>query len=333
MKASSALSHACLAAVALACAACSPLEVEWTAGAEELGVAAHGPPDATLIVLAGLPSEPHTIPGEPSLWTTVGPDRAGQAPNVEVARVVFDAGGNARASIKVGPLPADVVLVQAVVLTPQTPIPRFVAVSGCMAVSRKDGRLTIRPHVVEVLLSPIWWRIGAVLALVALGVALRRIPASALGSRWIWLPALFLAAAFLLQARLRAPPDEALWLDAPPPFLPNSIDERRRNMDPLDRVTRSGFRELVNGVRDAMTEADAVAILPASAEWASRRDAWQAQWLLWPRKTEMLEPGTDPFARRGLYLTFDAGPARPGARVRFKNRAGCLWFLEAGEPK
>jgi hypothetical protein len=270
------------------------------------------------------------MPGDPSIWTTVGPDKPYLPGGIEVARAPLDENGDGRLAIKVGALPADVVLVQTVALSPEVPA-RALAVSDCMAVSRKDGALTIRPHVVEVLLSPIWWRIGAVAALVVVGILLRRsrIP----GVRWATLVLALAAAAWLLVERGRAPRNTVLSLDSPNPFLPNDLDEGRRKVDPLDRITRPGFHELVTGAREAGAGAGTISIVLPSIQWESVRDAWQAQWLLWPRHVEILPPETDPWARRGVYLTFDAGPKKPGAHVLYKNQAGCLWSIAEGEPK
>jgi hypothetical protein len=329
MKASR-LSTALLVAAALACSACSRLDVEWTAGEDEISLVAHGLPHATLVVLAGRPSVPHTMPGDPSIWTTVGSANSWEAGGLEVARTRFDASGVARASIKVGALPAEVVLVQALALLQENPV-KAVGVSDCMAVARRSGKLRIRRHIIEVLDSSVWLRFGAVALVVALAILLKkaRVPffrAAGLGLA-------FLAAAALLADRWRAPRNQALPYSSPMPFLPNRIDEPRRTMDPLDRVTRPGFRELVNGARGMTADGDSIVIVPTGVEWEPMRDAWQAQWLLWPRHVEIVPPATDPHAERGLYLTFDGGPRKAGARILFKNRIGCLWAVDAGEPR
>jgi hypothetical protein len=329
MKASP-ITTALLVATAIACSGCSRLECEWTVGDDEVTLVAHGPPGAVLVVLAGPPSGPHTMPGDPSIWTTVGSTKSWEDGGLEVARTPFDASGVARASVKVGALPAEVVLAQALAMWQEIPV-KAIAVSDCMAVARRAGKLRIRRHIIEVVDSSVWLRFGVVAVVVALAILLKKARVPFVRAAGFGL--VFLAAAALLVDRWRAPRNQILPLDAAPPFVPNPIEESRRKMDPLDRVTRPGFRELLNGARSVTSDGEAIVIVPPSVEWEALRDAWQAQWLLWPRHAEILPPDTDPHAQRGVYLTFDAGPRKPGARVLFRNPTGCLWAVDAGEPR
>lgn len=323
-----------LAALAIACAGCSPLTVEWTPSPGEVSLVARGPRDAAvLLVLAGPPNGPHIMPGDPSIWTTVGPDKPSGKGGIEVARVPFDADGVARATIKAEPGGPDHVLVQAVALS-KTETGRAIAVSECVAISRKDGVLSVRPHVVDALLSPVWWSFGAVAALVAAGFLLRRVRLPWGKIRSALVAAVLIAAAAFLSFRASAPPNATSgpWPDPPLPLLPRGLPLPEVR-DPLDRVTRPGFRELVEGVRAHAPPGTTVDVLPHSIDDRAWMDAWQAAWLLWPKPVRVHLPGADPWASRGLYLTLDAGPTRAGARVLFKNKAGCLWAVDEGEPK
>jgi hypothetical protein len=336
MKPSSPFTIALLAATALCGAGCSRLTVEWTPGSDEITLAARGPRDAVLLVLAGPPNGPHLAPGDYSLWTTVGPDKPWSKGGMEVARVPFDDAGVARTTVKVGALPADVVLVQAIALS-RIEVGRALAVSECVAVSRKDGALVVRSHLAEVLRSPAGWSFGAAAGLVLAGLLLRRVPVPWARARPVGLALVLLGAAALLAGRILAPAGSwpGPWLDPAPPLVPSGPTRRLTapGLGPLESVTRPGFGELVAGVRARAPEGETVSILPEAFDGPTWRDGWHAAWLLWPVRIRMLEPGTDPWSRRGVYLTFDDGPRKPEARVLFKNRAGCLWAVDAGEPK
>jgi hypothetical protein len=327
------LAAAALAVVALFAGGCSRLAVEWSAGDEEITFVARGPAEAgVVLVLAGPPNGPHTMPGDPSIWTTVGPDKPRRPGGVEVARAAFDANGVARASIKAAPGVAEV-LVQAVALS-RTETGRAIAVSDCVAVSREDGRLVIRPHWREVVLSPVWWSFAAAAGLFAAGFLLRRLRIPWARLRPLGLAAALAGAAFLALARVRAPADATSgpWPDPALPLVRAGVPPPASD-DPVDRVTRPGFRQLVEGVRSHAPAGATISILPAGFEGPTWADSWQAAWLLWPRAIDVLAPGTDPFERRGVYLTLDGGPKKAGARILFRNAAGCLWAVDEGEPK
>src|SRR5262245_26606690 len=104
MKRPAAITTPSLLLLALACAGCSRLTVDWKPSPGEVSLVARGPADAAvLLVLAGPPDGPHIMPGDPSIWTTVGPDKPRAKGGLEVARVPFDADGVARATIKADP--------------------------------------------------------------------------------------------------------------------------------------------------------------------------------------------------------------------------------------
>jgi hypothetical protein len=333
MKPSSVSPIGLLSVALLVCSGCSRVAVEWTPGPEEVELVAKGPKDAVLLVLAGPPNGPHTMPGNPKIWTTVGPDKPWAPGGLEVTRVPFDSTGTARAKIPAGPLGNEPVLVQAVALS-ATEAGRALAVSDCVVVFRKDGAVVVRPHLLHVARSPVWWTLGGALALVVLGVLARRVRLPWRRVSVVALPLVLLAAAWLVWLRARAPADATPgpW---PDPSLP--LISRRLPLppvkDPVDRVTRPGFRAFLDGVRENAPPGETISILPAATEGPTWHDAWQAAWMLWPVRAVVLDPKTDPWASRGLYLTLDDGPKRPGARVLFKNGAACLWRVQEGDPK
>lgn len=322
-----------LAALLLLCAGCSRLAVEWAPGPREIAVVASGQKDATLVLMAGPPNGPHLVRKFPAVWSTVGPDLSGRPGGVEVARVAFDDAGAARLTIPTAALPREGILLQAVAFSAAEPW-RPVAVSDCMSAVWRDGNVEIRSHLTEVLRSPIWWRVGAVVLLIVLCALLRRLPI-AWGRMRPWPVILvFGCAVLLIVPRVRARdiprsggPDQA------PPILPIARIAPEDPSDPLDRVIRPGFHELIINAGLKGASGEVINILQASDSGPSERDACQAAWLLWPHAVEIRKPGDDPFARRGTYLSFDAGPGKMGATIHFRNRAGCVWSVAAGEPK
>jgi hypothetical protein len=55
--------------------------------------------------------------------------------------------------------------------------------------------------------------------------------------------------------------------------------------------------------------------------------------MLWPRPIQVLAPGNDAFAHRGVYLALGEGPKKTAGTLLFRNEAGSIWSLEAGEPR
>jgi hypothetical protein len=246
-----------------------------------------------------------------------------------VARVPFAAAGAARVTIPLDALPEGRPLLQAAVVGERL---RPLAVSHCMVVERRGAEVGISLHVLDVTASRVGARLLLVLASFLLaGILARRLRVLA-PFAGVW-PAvlLFLIAGCLLLGRVTAP---APSLEPPPPPLfPAPIPAALQELDPIDRITEPGFHALVEAARDRVPEGAAIAIVPASGSGLDERHAWQASWLLWPRRAEIVPAGED--APRDAVATLllgttAASDTRPAA---FRNAAGVLRLPEAAERK
>jgi hypothetical protein len=321
-------------AILLSAAGCSRLEVEWTGTPDGLEVTARGFTNADLIVIAGNPSTPQLRRSVPEVWTTIGPTP--QVPEIHVSQVPFDEHGVARTKVPLERLKLSGTLVQALAIAHAaewTPI----GVSACKAVRIEDGVPVARSHALEVLSSRTGPRLLAIAALILACVLLRRLDIRAGAGRGPAIAALFLFAGYLLLARAAPSSRHDVWYEAEPvpPIFPPRVSSAQAAQDPLDRVSRPGFRELVEHARAQVPAGSAVAILPASDSGPAQRDAWQASWHVWPRDARILKVGDDPLASRGHYLLIgesrrDAGP---NVRVLFANEAGAVWFVPEGAPR
>jgi hypothetical protein len=101
----------------------------------------------------------------------------------------------------------------------------------------------------------------------------------------------------------------------------------------MDRIAAPGFSELLDRARAATPADGSIAIRPKNEFGEASREAWEAAWLLWPRKPEILKHDADPFERRGFYIILGEAANPKSARVVFKNRAGALWHVAEGEPR
>jgi hypothetical protein len=307
------------------------MDVAWVPKDGGIAVTVTGPRDAFLLVLAGPPTGPLVQPRAPRAWVTVGMRPDGQSP--EILRVPFDDSGVARAAVPPAHLPPEGTLLQALAIR-RDATGHPIAVSGCVSVTWRDGIPDIRPHGLEVLLSPagaIW---VAVAAFAAACVALRRLRIHAGASRALGMATVWLVAAFLVLGRVLAPAEADRPRDGEPfpPFAPEPLPAWRQGLNPVDRVTVPGLFDLVEEARAHIPRDAYVRILPASASGPAHRDAWEAAWLLWPREAAVLPPGSDPFAARGFHLLLGEEPPAGGA-VLFRNRAGAVVRVDEGEPR
>jgi hypothetical protein len=313
---------------ALSLTGCSKLAISWTPKPGAIEVAASGFTDAYLVVLAGPPTGPLLRRETPGIWTTVGFEPG--SPILEIARTSFDAAGTAKLSIEVSRLSPGKPLLQALVLTRDD---GQLAVSACQAVRVEDGVPRLTPHVLEVIRSPAALRLLGVALVVLACVLLRRLRVEAPGPRILRVALVLACAAFLLLQRAVTPSGERNWDPEPtPPLWPGPLAERLRTLDPVDRVTIPGLRDLVENARRRTPGDVRIGILPASDSGESMRDAWQAAWLVWPRRAEVLKPDADPFARRGFYVVLGERSKRE-AGVLFRNQAGGLFAVAEGEPR
>jgi hypothetical protein len=312
------------------CGRSTRVPVEWTATPDEIRAVVSGPPEGILEFWAGSPNGPNVIRGHPHVWSTVGPGRNQTTPGTKVASSVFDASGAARASFPRLPIPPGSTLLQGVVLAKERAF-QPVAVTDCMIVTWTDSSISVRPHRDEVFRSAVWGSLVAVAAIACACAALRRIALPA-RRRKAGLVLLFAGAACLAVPRIIAPDIHRTGgPDQPEPIFPPRSIAEPDPPDPIDRMTVPGFHELVRRADSMVPAQERITIVPQAINHPSRMASWQAAWLLWPHPARVSEEDPDPFRMRGVYLTFDEGPSRPGARVIWKNEAGCVWALEEPE--
>jgi hypothetical protein len=104
-----------------------------------------------------------------------------------------------------------------------------------------------------------------------------------------------------------------------PPLLPEPLPADLARLDPLDRVTRPGFGALVEEARRRVEPGAAIAIVPASDAPGDQRDAWQAAWLLWPRRATIVQRGSEPLQKHGAWLLLEG--------------AGSIRAFDRGQPR
>jgi hypothetical protein len=321
-----------LVLVAACASGCSKLAVEWSTGPDAIGVTARGFPGADLVILAGPPTGPHFVADAPAVWSTVGPETPDGKAGRVVAKTAFDEHGVARAVIPVKPFPKVATLLQPIALSRDAP-PRPLGVGACMALSWDGARPVLRPHAVATLWSPDGAMLVAVAAIALAVVLARRTRVVAAPAR-AWRVALLLScAAFLLAARALEPrADSPARRDRPPPLLP-AAGPGSRPADPLDRVTKPGFRELLERTRASVGPTGSVRIVTATDAGLERYRAGQAAWLLWPRATDVAQARPGEPLPGVAYLSFEAPAPQSGVDVLFANEAGALWRAKAAAPR
>lgn len=314
-------------------AGCSRVAVEWTASENEIRGVASGPPGAAFIVFAGAPNGPNAVRSKPSIWSTVGPGLQQTTPAAIVGRTLFDSNGAAKITIPRGSIPAGGALIQGVAHPEGKPLSP-IAVSDCMSVSRNDGRLSIRPHVVSVLLSPIWWRIGIVAAIVAACIFLRRVRFPGVGVRRRVSRVVGLLVAFGFGATLLVVCGRRLL---------GSIDDAARSLfqrpvratpaDPVDRVSTEGLSDLVANADLKAQPGEPINLVSRTPAPEPEGDLCQAAWMLWPRPVRLVRLADQPTIGPGVYLVFGEAPPAPGATLLHRNRAGSLFAVPGAESR